>query len=429
MATQIELCLLEYLNFRDAAVPAPPLSESVWQRALTITDAAGLTLHLLGKLRERDHWMALPEPIRERLKNNERDHVARIAAASQEFVEFNRLLQSHSVRYLALKGLTCWPDFVDRPEHRVQYDHDFLIATPDLQRALELFEKLGYTPLESGKKLPVDHLPTLVKRTGWVWKGNLYDPEIPRAIELHFRLYDPEFDLIPIRFPDDLWIRATQRRFQGTPVPVLGREHALLYGVFHAFRHLVRNDLRLSHLYEISYFLHSQCDDDAFWKTFLQEGHFCPQSLKVTATIFALARRCFGNQTSLAVDQLIREHLPPAAAVWIEQFGRSEAMACFRKSKNTFLLHWIFVKGPARWRLFRRHWVPRHLPLSSFGVQVPTEKRGFAFRFARRLYYAGQLLLRACFHISAFGQFVVVFPVWQWRLQRRVRYLSLETKH
>lgn len=428
MSAHIEHHLLHYLNFQhtdfDRGNQLLSANESAWQRGLVITDAAGLTFHLLATLRQHGHFPLLPLSIQERLEGNERDHTARVMAVSQEFAEFNRLLQSRSVRYLALKGLTCWPGFVDRLEHRVQYDHDFLIAEPNLTEARQLFEELGYSPLAPNSRLPVDHLPTLVKRSGWVWRGNLYDLEIPRAIELHFRLWDPDFDLIPIRFPDDHWDRAVFVKVPGMVVPTLCREHALLYGVLHAFRHLLRNDLRLSHLYEIAYFVHHQAGDDSFWSSFVGQSKHCAQTLKVAATIFFLAGHCFGNRTCPILDQLLREHLPAAAALWIEQFGRAEAMQCFRKSKSAFLLHWAFVEGPAKWSLLRRRWAPRHLPLPSFGIQVPRQNRDLGFRVKHRLLYITQLVKRAGFHLSQLGRFLVAFPLWRWRLRRRERCLS-----
>ncbi|MCI0627338.1 MAG: nucleotidyltransferase family protein [Acidobacteria bacterium] len=411
----IESQLLDYLNFRNSDAPCAALDEQSWSRALATTDTAGLTFHLLAKLRRLGHVGNLPQRVQERLARNERDHTARVMAMSSEFVEFNRLLQSRSIRYLTLKGLTYWPDFVDSIDHRVQYDHDFLVDPDDVQQTSQLFAELGYTPLESPGELAVDHLPTLVKKTGWAWKGNLYDPDIPRAVELHFQLWNSDFELIPIRFPMDVWTRAIQQSFQGKRVPTLCLQHTLLYGILHVFRHLLRNDLRLSHLYEISYFLETHVTDSAFWEDFAQQLQTCPQSLKAAATVLELARHCFGNCVPPRMDAMIREHLPPAGALWIERFGKKEALHCFRKSKSALLLHLAFVGG-SRWKLLRRKWIPRHWPLPSFGVQVPEAACGAAFRLRQRIHYVIQIVKRAGFHVSELARFVFEFPSWQWQL-------------
>jgi hypothetical protein len=431
MAAKISFYLLDYLSFRANATQAGAwlqgFSESDWLNALTMSDTAGLTFHLLKKLRRQDHFGLLPTRIQERLVQNEQDHTARVAAMLRESLEFNRLFRSESIRYLTLKGLTCFPDFVDDLKHRVQYDHDFLIEQADQRRACELFLKLGYEPLSASDKLAVDHLPTLVKKTGWSWKGNLYDPEIPRAIELHFRLWDAEFELIPIQFPE-VWPCSVLRCFEGEPIPALCREHALFYVVLHAFRHLVRNDLRLSHLYELAYFLHTHAEDAVpdcqgqtsegpFWEGFERVLHGRGRSLQIAATMFKLAEHCFGNRLAPAAGELVRGQLSPASQLWIERFGRAEAVDCFRKSKSAVLLHLNFVDTySARWKVVRRRWVPRHLPLPSFGVQTSKAQRDFWFRLQWPLRYGLQILRRIVFQVSSLSRFLIEFPVWHWRL-------------
>jgi len=431
MADKISLHLLEYLSFgADAAQPdawLPGFSESDWLSGLAMSDTAGLTFHLLEKLRKHDHFRLLPTRIQERLVKNEQDHTARVAAVLRESLEFHRLFRSESIRYLTLKGLTSYPDFVDHLKHRVQYDHDFLVAPADRERAYQLFLKMGYEPLSASAKLAVDHLPTLVKKTGWIWKGNLYDCEIPRAVELHFRLWDTDFELIPIQFPDT-WSCSVMCWFEGEPIPALCREHALFYAMLHAFRHLLRNDLRLSHLYELAYFLHTHAEDsvlrcqgespeESFWEGFERILHGSGRGLQIAATMFKLSEHCFGNRLAAAAGELVRRHLSPASQLWIERFGRSEAVDCFRKSKSPVLLHLSFVDTySARWKVLRRRWVPRHLPLPSLAVPTAKEQQSLWFRLQRPLRYGLQILRRIIFHISSFARFLVELPVWQWRL-------------
>ena len=40
---------------------------------------------------------------------------------------------------------------------------------------------------------PTDHLPALIRKTGWEWRGDFFDPEIPTAIELHHRFWNSQF--------------------------------------------------------------------------------------------------------------------------------------------------------------------------------------------------------------------------------------------
>lgn len=420
MTAKIEFRLLDYLAFQkpnSSAAPLRSFSESQWSRGLAMLDTAGLTLHLLDQLRVRDHFRALSAGVQQRLAKNKKDHNARVAAISSEFLEFNKLLQSHRIQYLALKGPMHCPDFVGRIEHRVQYDHDFLIGPQDLQRAFQLFLDLGYTPLESSDNLAVDHLPTLVRKTGWVWKGNLYDPEIPRAVELHFRLWDSDFELIPVHFPEDVWSRSVHRKLEGIRVPALCQTDALFHAVLHVFRHLLRNDLRLSHLYEVAYFLDTQLETPDFWESFAQSLGSGRTGPRIVATVFKLSEHCFACRMPQVVQQLIKQHLSPAGKLWVERFGRREAVDCFRKSKSAILLHLDLIETrSAKWKLLRRRWIPRHLPLPWFGVQTAPDQQSIGFRRERQKRYATQVVKRTLFHFFNLTRFLIEFPVWQWRL-------------
>ena len=433
MKSKLGFQLLDYLSFHGVkpSVDNSLLSgsEEDWQRWLELIDAAALTLHLLARLKERNDFERLPISIRHRMEQTLHDNRVRLSQISEEFLKFNRLLQSEGISYLNLKGLLLYPDFVDCLEHRVQYDHDFLVAKKDLHRALQIFTDLGYTPLEPSGRMVIDHLPTLVKKTDWTWKGNLYDSDIPRAIELHFRLWSPDFDLISISSLDWIWEESAQNDFQGFSVPSLSREHSLLYLLLHSFRHLLRSDLRLSHLYELSYFLHRFSQDRGFWDNFLLAASGCPQTLKAAALMFGLARHCFGGTLAPSLQTMIDGHLSPACDLWIRRYGRGEAIHCYRRSKNAIFLHLDFVKSYAsRWILIWRKLIPRHLPLASYGVQTPPQRQNLRFRLRQRFYYFQQLLERLTFHLSSLVELSIQFPIWHFRLQMHKKTSMMKTK-
>jgi hypothetical protein len=149
------------------------------------------------------------------------------------------------------------------PIHHIQSDHDFLVYSEDLECANEVFLGLGFEPVDSHSGRNVDHLPTLVKCSGWQWKGNFYDPEIPRAIELHFRLWDAEFEGISINSLEEVWKNSIVREISGIRIPVLSRQDALTYAVMHAFRHLLRKTCASTFM--SSRFLNRNVHDTAFW--------------------------------------------------------------------------------------------------------------------------------------------------------------------
>jgi len=431
MKRRIEYQILGYLGFQpsNTATALWRTSEEILGGGLAFTDTAGLTLHLLAKLKKQADLAKLPVILQQRLERNFRDNCKRTDAARQEFIQFNQLLQAQGIRYLNLKGLVFYPDFVDSRQNRVQYDHDFLIRQEDLPRAYELFLGLGYSPLGSSAKLAAGHLPTLLRKTGWVWKGDLYDPAIPRAIELHCQLWEPDFDLIPIRSLDNVWQDSTLVRFPSLSIPVLSRKHTLLYCVLHAFRHLLRNDLRLSHLYELAFFLEHHHSNEDFWKKFFASIAHCPRSQRAVATMFELACQVFAVSPVSGIQHFIDDHLSSAGDLWIRKYGWRESVHCYRQSKAPIFLHLDFVTGHSlQWAVIRRKIIPRRLPLPSFGVQVSPEKQGLSFRMLKGLHYGRQLFQRSCFHFLSLIKLLIQFPEWYFKLRRHKKQPPVSTR-
>src|SRR5947199_7887222 len=115
MKSRIEYQILNYLGFRpfNSETPLWQTPEELLDRGLAFTDTAGLTLHLLAKLKKQADLAKLPVILQQRLERNFRDNCKRTDAARQEFIQFNQLLQAQGIRYLNLKGLVLYPDFVD----------------------------------------------------------------------------------------------------------------------------------------------------------------------------------------------------------------------------------------------------------------------------------------------------------------------------
>jgi hypothetical protein len=423
----VDLLFLDYLNLRPTSRPQnsiiASLSERHWRTYLRKLDSAGMIFHFLSRLRQRGNFHEIPHWVQARLEKNLRDQTDRHGLITREFLEFNRLLQERRIRYICLKGVTAFPDFVDNPIHHVQSDHDFLVCREDLKRANDIFVGLGYEGLDSHSRFNVDHLPALIKSSGWEWKGNYYDPEIPTAIELHFRLWDSEFEGIAINSLEKVWQNSIVREIGGIRIPLLSRQDALTYAVMHAFRHLLRNDLRLSHLYELAFFLNHNVTDTPFWNTFGEELEQFPTSLKVTATMFHLARKCFEPKMSPFVQELVTRNLSAASELWIEKYGRKEALSSYRQSKNSLFLHLDFFENQDEIlsRILTRL-LPSHLPPKYLGVKISDDRKTLLQRLHEGAYFFWQICTRSVFHISELLGFLWKIPLWELslsKLQRR----------
>ena len=423
MKPGIEFCILDYLRFgdQDSAESSDWLSLDgpTWKRGLEFADTAGLSLHLRDRLRHRKDFGKLPASIQVALEQRHCNNVRRTEAIVQEFVELNRRLQGAEIRYLNLKGLLLAPDFVECAERRAQYDYDFLVKQEDLRRAYALFLESGYSALHSTRQLAADHLPTLIQKTGWQWVGNYYDPAIPRGVELHFQLWDSDFELLPIRTLSNVWERSCLQTLDSIEAPTLCREDTLLYVTLHALRHLLRNDLRLSHLYEIAFFLQHSSEREPFWEDVTASFSQCRNTAKMVATTFDLAGNLFRPALSSPVRAFIERQLPATAASWVRAYGRTGAIHCYRRNRNGLLLHFSLMgKSSRRWALLRRRLIPRHLPLPTYGVQVPLEAHDLKFRVTQAVRYLGLLLQRSLFHVRSLVELVFQLPTWFIRVQR-----------
>src|SRR5438552_17858098 len=98
---------------------------------------------------------------------------------------------------------------------------------------------LGYDPLTVKDEFPADHMPLLIRRTGWRWRGDYYDAEQPAGIEIHFRLWDPSTECIAAEGVDEFWARRCLKSTAGLRYPTLDPLDSLAYATLHVLRHLL----------------------------------------------------------------------------------------------------------------------------------------------------------------------------------------------
>jgi len=362
----------------------------------------------------------LPLIVQSRLRKNLQDQAERHACISREFREFNQTLQARGIQYICLKGLTTFPDFVDNPVRRLQSDHDFLVHQEELRQAYELFLGIGFEPLETSLNPHADHLPALIQKNGWKWKGNLYDPEIPRAVEIHFRLWDAQQTGLTIHSLDEAWLNTVRVDVGGVSVPVLSREDALTYAILHAFRHLLENDLRLSHLYELAFFLQHSRQDEAFWNSYTEKLRNCPSTHKVAATMFRLACHCFGPEASPHVSALVARNLSPAAQLWIRSYGQKEALSSYRQSKSALFLKLEFLENQSKiTSTIVRRLFPCYLPSRTLVLlQMPECQKLRLRRVYELFHFFCRIINRTLFHGVSLIGFMWRYPIWKLRLIR-----------
>jgi hypothetical protein len=146
-----------------------------------------------------------PEAVRRRLDSDYAINRARLTRIREMYAEAARALTARGLDWTLLKGSAGVDEYYADPDSRVQYDLDlYCPLTP--QRAQEALLELGYHP--SAEASPsADHLPPLARETGWTWQGDFFDPSIPIAIEVNFRLWDEQTERIAAPGVEKFWER------------------------------------------------------------------------------------------------------------------------------------------------------------------------------------------------------------------------------
>ncbi len=374
--------MLEALQFSspDPAALAE-LSDEEWKKALAFADRAQLTLPL--GLTSRDH---LPHWVQRRIEKNLADNAVRWLRTKIAFQEIALAFKAEGLQYAVLKGFSHCPHFVDDPRRRWQSDFDLLFRQDDLLRARDVALGLGYQPVSGFERHPIDHLPVMIRRTGWQWRGDFFDIEMPISLELHFRLWDEQTERFGPEGLADFWARRQKRELDGLQYTALHPVDALANSALHLLRHLLRGDLRPSHVYELASFLHHNSEDACLWGAWA-EWH--PESLRrLEAIAFALAQRWFDCRMPPAVFQQI-ERLPKKVARWMEMYSLSPLARIFHPNKDELWLHWSILDSFAdRLALLLRRLLPQQLPPR---VDPASARHYWSYLVSRGRYHLGAL--------------------------------------
>ena len=331
------------------------LSSHDWDALLVWLDRQQMTL-LFGHACARRLPDTVAPAIGRRLEANR----VRLAKLRAEYDAIAAALGKAGVPHGVLKGFTHGPPYVPAPELRPQYDLDLLVEPARLSEARRAIEGLGFEAVRERGDPPADHCAPLVRRTGWSWRGDYFDPEIPTVVELHHRLWDA----------------ATE----GFDLPGLTAGDRQGYAAAHASRHLLRGSLKVVHLYELARLCQS---GEVDWR---HQGVDWRLGLSP-----ALANAWFGGGEPPL--------LPGVVAYWIERYAASPLEREFRPNKDELWLHLELASG---WRsktaIARRRLFPVKLPgrlegqfeagPPSAGERARRTLRYVAFVAGRALYHA-----------------------------------------
>jgi hypothetical protein len=359
--------VLAALHFREPdAANFAGLNDAERREALAWCDRQGLTLFLRG-------W--LPDATAEAAHKNR----LRLQAAE----EIYRRLAGLPAEFIALKGLTQCHLFGIRPEDRAQYDIDLYLPRDTVETARDALLAWNYESIEGMEKFPTDHLPALFPRTGWRWRGDYFDPEMPLAIELHFQFWNATLERLPAPGIEDFWKRRVRQTVAGAEIAVLCPPDAVAYAALHLLKHVLHGNTKVLHVYELASFLERHAGDDRFWSEW--RNLHAPALRRLQAVVFALAEAWFGCAMAPAArDEIAR--LPMSTRAWLSEFAVSPVVQQFRPNKDEVWLHLSLLdRGRDKLSVARRRLLPANLPPPSRATESQSRQAVYAARVAERL--------------------------------------------
>ena len=345
--------LLRALQLRRPDItPLGKITEKEWTRLLDFCDIAHLTL-LIAQL----PMNGFPNWVIERLTANLADNALRFERVKATYREVADALDHAGVEHVVIKGFSQSPDYVPDPRLRRQSDIDIFCPPENIAAATSALRAIGYNP--SGAKISyamADHDVTLVRPGDWHWKGNLFDPEMPLGIELHFCLWNERVSRIQVPDTDLFWQRRTTRDVNGLSFSCLSSVDHLAYLTLHILRNLFLSDWIVHHVRELAFFLHSRADDESFWQTWSQTHS--PSLRSIEAIAFYYARVWFDCRLHpLAAHEIDR--LPANRRSCLQCFAGSALELMFEQNKDFLWLQFSLLSSRReKLNILRRTLIP-----------------------------------------------------------------------
>jgi hypothetical protein len=344
--------LMDALQLKGANTDALlRLGNEEWERLMDLCDVAHLALALAQVVPT-----GFPAWVVQRLKQNVADNALRFERVRDSYKEAASALKRARVDHLVLKGFTQSPEYVRDPRFRMQSDLDLFCPRDQIPRAEAALEGIGYMAVDGSESKLADHVATMARPGNWEWKGNMYDPEMPVSIDLHFCLWNDSAWLIELPEVNLFWKQHVIRRFDSFSFPALHAVDQLGYFALHILRGVFTGDWIVHHVRELAAFLHSHVEDGRLWAQW--ETTHSNHQRSMEAISFSLAEKWFSCNLPATVRKQI-DSMPAPQKSWIERFGDSSLEVMFRRIKDGKLLHLLLTHSwAARQEVLRRAIIP-----------------------------------------------------------------------
>jgi hypothetical protein len=384
------LAALELFLFHNASEDRLALlSETEQRRFFMWCDTRQLTLALSHVGGPRlPAWVL--KPVHERAACYE----LRFQQLKRQLFQIVEALDLAGLEFVMLKGLSHAPALTPDARLRAQGDIDLWLRGSSVYKAQKVLSHLGYRPVLESKSR---HLAPMGRPSSWKWRGDLFDPEMPISVELHYELWSEQTEYISVPDIQQFWERKKLRDFDGRQINVLCDEDLLGFAALHLLLHLLHGDLPLQRAWEIARFLDAHVSDEPFWRSWRTSHPAVLKQLEIS--VFDLVTKWF----QCRLNQELRadfQRLPPMVKLWLEKYCLAPLAREWAPNKLEILLHFAFLSNSKdRVRVLFRRLTPISVPTFSDRVQVQESAAASLLKILRRFRLISRRLV---YHLITF---------------------------
>jgi hypothetical protein len=285
------------------------------------------------------------------------EHELRFERLKQELFEIVDAFHTAGLEFVMLKGLSHAPAFTPDARLRAQGDIDLWLIGSSVYKGQDVLRSLGYVPLLQSKSR---HLSPMARPSKWQWRGDIFDPEMPISVELHYELWSEREEYIAVPDLEQFWERKRLRDFQGRKINVLCDADLLGFAALHFLLHLLHGDLPLQRAWEIARFLDTHVYDEVFWTSWRSSHSAALRQLETT--MFYLVTNWFECHFRQGLRADVQT-LPTIVQSWLAEFSLAPLAREWAPNKSEIWLHLAFVRDRIdRARILFRRLLPRGLP-------------------------------------------------------------------
>jgi len=409
-------CVVESLGLsgeqRNTLAGLGTFHEREWRRCLSWIDESGLALYFLKRMIDLDALGSLPATVRARLQQALAANQCRLSVMKEEFAALVRAFIDADVDFAVLKGFALIPEFCPDAALRSQYDYDFLVHPDSANAARQVLQARGFSAkvkspgFAKEKEYLFAAQPLALPSPG----QNFYSVNIPRAVELHEALWEPNGDMIGVQAPENALGRKRLTNWGGLSFPVLSEHDALVFQALHAFQHILCYWCRPSCFLEVAYFLAKRQYDALFWEQLHLRVHGRRYLPQILGLVFSLSALLFEAPLAPEVAAWTTRALPASLSQWVQRRGEEWALATFPGSKLSLFVHRAFIESTDVWKNVERS---RLFPIHRPARVVESADQRLASRWQAHWEQACFALSRLKFHVAGLLRYTWELPTWR----------------